>query len=97
MGGLSAPLPPSLSLAPGAIVRFEMLCNDRWLTYPVTFITQAGGMLRLRFEDMSLARRRELVSAIMGRADAWQPAGKPPSVNPLAALASLITASLSLF
>ncbi|HMP62541.1 MAG TPA: hypothetical protein PKA17_05560, partial [Phenylobacterium sp.] len=46
---------------------------------------------------MSLARRRELVSAIMGRADAWQPAGKPPSVNPLAALASLITASLSLF
>ncbi|MDP1987851.1 cellulose biosynthesis cyclic di-GMP-binding regulatory protein BcsB, partial [Phenylobacterium sp.] len=96
MGGFSAPEIGGAVTA-DTLVRTEILCGERWLALPIRVIQGSGPTFRAQFLEIPLDQRRELVAAVMGRADAWQPASKPPPANPLAALASILQASLSLF
>jgi cellulose synthase (UDP-forming) len=80
----------------GALQDVGVQCNGRWIAFAARKVAADGRLLRVQFLPMSIARRRELVCAIMGRADAWQPDAKPPTANPLASLLDLIRASLSI-
>ncbi|MDO8410065.1 MAG: UDP-forming cellulose synthase catalytic subunit [Phenylobacterium sp.] len=96
MGGFSAPAVGDAVTAE-SLARTEILCGDRWVNLPTKVVGPPGPTLRAQFLDIPLDQRRELVAAVMGRADAWQPASKPPPANPFAALLSILQASLSLF
>jgi cellulose synthase (UDP-forming) len=80
----------------GELVGAQLLCAGRWTQFPVHKVFADGQLMRVRFQPMPIAKRRELVAAIMGRADAWQPFGRPPKANPIASLLDLIRASLSI-
>jgi cellulose synthase (UDP-forming) len=74
----------------------QLLCGSTWTTFPARIAAVTGSTLRIQFKSMPITRHRELVVAVMGRADAWQPHGDPPSANPIASLIDLVRASASL-
>jgi cellulose synthase (UDP-forming) len=74
----------------------QLLCGAQWTAFPARIASVTGETLRVQFKPMPIARHRELVVAVMGRADAWQPHGAPPSANPIASLIDLMRASASL-
>ena len=79
----------------GALEEVQVQCGGRWVPFRARVVNADGKTLGVQFLSMPLARRRELVAAIMGRADAWQPRAKPPTANPIASLVDLVRASLS--
>jgi cellulose synthase (UDP-forming) len=74
----------------------QLLCGAQWTAFPARIASATDETLRIQFKPMPIARHRELVVAVMGRADAWQPHGAPPSANPVASLIDLMRASASL-
>jgi cellulose synthase (UDP-forming) len=74
----------------------QLLCGEQWTSFPARIASVTGSTLRVQFKPMPIAHHRELVVAVMGRADAWQPHGAPPSANPIASLIDLVRASASL-
>jgi cellulose synthase (UDP-forming) len=77
-------------------IEAQLLCGSQWTTFPARIASVTGGTLRIQFKPMPIAKHRELVVAVMGRADAWQPHAAPPSANPIASLIDLVRASASL-
>jgi cellulose synthase (UDP-forming) len=74
------------------LVDVQLLCGAQWTTFPARVASVTGSTLRLQFKPMPIAKHRELVVAVMGRADAWQPHAAPPSANPIASLIDLVRA-----
>ncbi|KQY93810.1 hypothetical protein ASD21_09470 [Caulobacter sp. Root1455] len=74
----------------------QLLCGSAWTTFPARIASVTGDTLRIQFRSMPIARHRELVVAVMGRADAWEPNAAAPSANPIASLIDLVRASASL-
>jgi cellulose synthase (UDP-forming) len=78
------------------IEEIDLLLKSGAITLPVTKISGDAESIRLRFEAMPLARRRELVRVVLARADAWiQPEYKQD--NPLISLGTIIRTVFELF
>ncbi|THB85083.1 UDP-forming cellulose synthase catalytic subunit [Pantoea allii] len=78
------------------IEEIDLLLKSGAITIPVSKISGDEESIRLRFEAMPLARRRELVRVVLARADAWiQPEYKQD--NPLISLGTIIRTVFELF
>ncbi|MSE16121.1 cellulose synthase, partial [Pantoea agglomerans] len=78
------------------IEEIDLLLKSGAITIPVSQISGDDESIRLRFEAMPLARRRELVRVVLARADAWiQPEYKQD--NPLISLGTIIRTVFELF
>jgi cellulose synthase (UDP-forming) len=78
------------------IEEIDLLLKSGTITIPVSKISGDDESIRLRFGDMPLSRRRELVRVVLARADAWiQPEYKQD--NPLVSLGTIIRTVFELF
>nr|WP_243453362.1 UDP-forming cellulose synthase catalytic subunit [Polymorphobacter multimanifer] len=81
MGGLSIQLPPGTSPHQQGITAVSMSMGDETLTLPATMLRMDDLLGRVIFLPMEPYQTRQLVRAVMGRADAWQLADPHPVVS----------------
>lgn len=78
------------------IEEIELLLQSGAILIPVKTIATDEESIRLMFEDISLARRRELVRVVLSRADAWIHPPKPQD-NPFRSLGTIMRCVFDLF
>ncbi|MCG8707080.1 UDP-forming cellulose synthase catalytic subunit [Brenneria sp. 4F2] len=78
------------------IEEVELLLHSGAVSIPVEIIDANDKILQLKFEDMPLSKRRELVRVVLTRADAWL-APPYPHDNPIKSLLGIIRCVLELF
>ncbi|WP_152608588.1 UDP-forming cellulose synthase catalytic subunit [Croceibacterium mercuriale] len=73
MGGLTALLPKDILVdtSTWAATHVSMPMAHETLTLPVQPVSLKNGTVRVRFPRLDLRQERQLVRAVMGRADAW--------------------------
>ncbi|CCP04888.1 cellulose synthase catalytic subunit [Erwinia amylovora Ea644] len=78
------------------IEAIDVILHSATISIPVQYIDAHDGIIRLQFEEMPLARRRELVRVVLSRADAWL---KPQQYqdNPLRSLLNIVRTVFELF
>ncbi|WP_422514997.1 UDP-forming cellulose synthase catalytic subunit [Sphingomonas sp. 3-13AW] len=94
LGGLSLTLPEGVSLSGRTVTDVALPMGDDMLTLPVETMRSRGSNAFLRFPELSPDCVRLLVRAVMGRADAWQPAAPHPTVSGFRSLAHITTIGL---
>ncbi len=70
MGGVAIRIPDGAN-PDDLIVGIVLPCGSRLVEFPVRAVNSRPGVAMLQFAPVSLSQRRDLVLAIMGRADAW--------------------------
>lgn len=95
MGGAQLDAPDNRH-AHDEIEEIDLLLKSGTITIPVSKISGDEETIRLRFGDMPLARRRELVRVVLARADAWI-APEYRQDNPLVSLTTIIRTVFELF
>ncbi len=78
------------------IEEIELLLQSGAILIPVKTIATDDESIRLMFEDIPLARRRELVRVVLSRADAWIHPPKPQD-NPFRSLGTIMRCVFDLF
>lgn len=73
MGGVAVMLPDGMRVTDTRVTHVELPCGSGTEVFPVEIMRNSGSNLGLRFLEMPLFLRRELVKAILGRSDAWTP------------------------
>ncbi|RKF23561.1 cellulose synthase catalytic subunit (UDP-forming) [Altericroceibacterium spongiae] len=87
LGGISCRLPDGFAVNDRRVTDISLPMGDEILTVPVATVQIDRGVARLRFEELDILRKRQLVRAVMGRADAWQ---RTAPYKPVSAIRSLI-------
>ena len=95
MGGLAAQLPKGFEINNRVVTHVSMPMCDDMLTLPVDTVRTDAGTVRLRFEELSMFQSRQLVRAVMGRADAWQQAQGHKPVSGLRSLRDIAIVALT--
>ena len=95
MGGLAAQLPKGFEINNRDVTHVSMPMGDDMLTLPVDTVRTDAGTVRLRFEKLSMFQSRQLVRAVMGRADAWQQAEGHAPVSGLRSLRDITVVALT--
>ncbi|WP_395337354.1 UDP-forming cellulose synthase catalytic subunit [Novosphingobium sp. BL-8H] len=90
MGGAALSLPAGQPLRDLAVSHITMAMGDEVLSIPVETLRTSGTNVYVRFEQLDVLAGRHLVRAVMGRADAWQPAGPNEQVHGIRSLADII-------
>lgn len=78
------------------IEEIELLLQSGAILIPVKTIATDEEFIRLMFDDIPLARRRELVRVVLSRADAWINPPKPQD-NPFRSLGTIMRCVFDLF
>ncbi|CAO98438.1 UDP-forming cellulose synthase catalytic subunit [Erwinia tasmaniensis] len=78
------------------IEAIDVILHSATISMPVQYIDAHDGVIRLQFEEMPLARRRELVRVVLSRADAWLNTSEYKD-NPLRSLLNIIRTVFELF
>jgi len=95
MGGVQLVTPDERYLDE-EIEEVEIQLSSGAESFPVSQISGDKERLRLQFENLPLAKRRELVRVVLCRADAWIGEEYPPD-NPLRSLVSIVRCVFELF
>ena len=95
MGGCRIAAPDDRHLK-DEIEEVELLLQSEAITIPVTTVTADESSIHLMFEEIPLARRRELVRVVLARADAWINPPKPQD-NPFRSLLTILRSVFELF
>ncbi|QDK35131.1 UDP-forming cellulose synthase catalytic subunit [Sphingomonas sp. IC081] len=90
MGGAALALPQGRPAGDNAVRHITMAMGDEVLSIPVETLRTTGDRAFVRFEQLDVLAGRHLVRAVMGRADAWQPASPHVQVTGLRSLADII-------
>lgn len=90
MGGAGILVPSDFALAGRTITHVSLPMGDEKLTIPVETIRIVGGQAYLRFQPLDMTLSRQLVRAVLGRADAWQPTAPRAPVSGLRSLWDII-------
>ncbi len=78
------------------IEAIDLMLQSGVISIPVGIIVAENGVIRLKFDEIPLSRRRELVRVVLSRADAWiKPEG--PKDKPLRSLLTIIRTVFELF
>lgn len=78
------------------IEAIDLMLQSGAISIPVSLIGAEEGVIRLKFDEIPLARRRELVRVVLSRADAWiKPEG--PKDKPLRSLVTIVRTVFELF
>ncbi|WP_419816881.1 UDP-forming cellulose synthase catalytic subunit [Glacieibacterium sp.] len=83
MGGLSVKLPVGTAVHERGISDISLPMGDETLTLPAAMIRMDGLLGRIIFQPLETEQLRQLVRAVMGRSDAWQPAHAHEAVSGL--------------
>ncbi len=94
MGGSAIALPKELPIQDRTITHVTMAMGDEVFSIPVETVRTDGVNAFVRFIKVDMLAARQLVRAVMGRADAWQPSGPHRAVAPLRSLADIIRVGL---
>ncbi|WP_312414468.1 UDP-forming cellulose synthase catalytic subunit [Pseudescherichia sp.] len=95
MGGCRVAVPDSRHLT-DEIEEIELQLQSGAISIPVKTIAADDTYVRLKFEDIPLSRRRELVRVVLSRADAWiQP--QRPQDNPFRSMLTIMRCVFDLF
>lgn len=94
MGGAGLSLPNDLPIKDRQVRHITMAMGDEVLSIPVETVRITETNAYVRFEELDQLAARHLVRAVMGRADAWQAAGKHETVSGLRSLADIITVDM---
>lgn len=78
------------------IEEIELLLHSGAITLPVQTVASDENAIRLMFNDIPLARRRELVRVVLARADAWIHPPKPQD-NPFRSMLTIVRCVFDLF
>ena len=95
MGGVAADLPEGVDLTGRDVTSLSIPMGDETLTLPVDIVRTDRGVARMRFEPLDQLQQRQLVRAIMGRADAWESSEKPAPVSGFRSLADIARVDLT--
>ena len=95
MGGCRIELPDERHLT-DEIEEVELLLQSGAISIPVKVVATDEEYIRLMFEEIPLARRRELVRVVLARADAWIQPPKPQD-NPFRSLLTIVRCVFDLF
>lgn len=80
----------------GHIKEIELLLNSGAVNLPVETVSADSHFIRLKFKDIPVLRRRELVRVVLARADAWLKPPKKPD-NPFRSLFTIMRCVFDLF
>jgi len=72
MGGIAIRGPERFDSNGRVVSHVGLRVRGQSFVLPVETVAVSGGLVRVRFSDLSLAEERRLAEALMGRADAWQ-------------------------
>ncbi|MFS2059647.1 UDP-forming cellulose synthase catalytic subunit [Kosakonia cowanii] len=95
MGGCRIVAPDDRHLN-DAIEEIELLLHSGAIALPVQTVASDESAIRLMFNDIPLARRRELVRVVLARADAWINPPKPQD-NPFRSMLTIVRCVFDLF
>lgn len=95
MGGCRIVAPDDRHLK-DEIEEIELLLHSGAIALPVQTIASDEKAIRLMFNDIPLARRRELVRVVLARADAWIHPPKPQD-NPFRSMLTIVRCVFDLF
>ncbi|MBQ0760936.1 MAG: UDP-forming cellulose synthase catalytic subunit [Zhongshania sp.] len=82
---------------PSGVECVELIYHKRRVVLPVVLIKGDDKYLRLQFDDLDTEQRRQLVSIVMGREDAWLADQEYPADNPLRSFWAMLRCILGLF
>jgi len=95
MGGVQVTAPDNRHET-DVIEAIDLMLQSGAISIPVSTIGADDGVIRLKFDEIPLSRRRELVRVVLSRADAWiKPEG--PKDRPLRSLVTIIRTVFELF
>jgi cellulose synthase (UDP-forming) len=95
MGGCRIVAPDDRHLS-DEIEEIELLLHSGAIALPVQTVASDESAIRLMFNDIPLARRRELVRVVLARADAWIHPPKPQD-NPFRSMLTIVRCVFDLF
>ncbi|AZI85711.1 UDP-forming cellulose synthase catalytic subunit [Kosakonia sp. CCTCC M2018092] len=95
MGGCRIVAPDDRHLK-DEIEEIELLLHSGAIALPVQTVASDENAIRLMFNDIPLARRRELVRVVLARADAWIHPPKPQD-NPFRSMLTIVRCVFDLF
>ncbi|WP_367164671.1 UDP-forming cellulose synthase catalytic subunit [Kosakonia cowanii] len=95
MGGCRIVAPDDRHLK-DEIEEIELLLHSGAIALPVQTVASDESAIRLMFNDIPLARRRELVRVVLARADAWINPPKPQD-NPFRSMLTIVRCVFDLF
>ncbi|MEP9401629.1 UDP-forming cellulose synthase catalytic subunit [Sphingomonas sp. VNH70] len=94
MGGLAIAAPRDVVLRDREVTHVALPMGDEMLTLPVRLQRMGKQVLNLQFRELDVLQQRQLVRAVMGRSDAWQPAGPLAPVSTLQSLGDIVKVDL---
>jgi len=90
MGGAAVTLPREMPVRDLKVTHITLAMGDETLAVPVETVRSVAGASYLRFRPMDMTASRQLVRAVMGRADAWQLPAPHPVVSGLRSIGDII-------
>ncbi|EGD59978.1 putative cellulose synthase [Novosphingobium nitrogenifigens DSM 19370] len=90
MGGAAIVLPAEVTAKDLQVTHIALAMGDEVLSLPVDTVRAQGGRAYLRFKPLDMMASRQLVRAVMGRADAWQLEAPHPVVSGTSSLADIV-------
>lgn len=94
-GGIAVRLPADMDLTGHMVSSISIPMGDETLTLPVESVRNDHGVVRLRFQELDQLHTRQLVRAVMGRADAWERAGRPKPVSGFQSVRDILAVNLA--
>jgi len=94
MGGLAITAPPGVTLADREVTHVALPMGDEILTLPVQTQRVDKNMATMRFLELDMLQLRQLVRAVMGRNDAWEPEAPRAPISTLRSLRDILVVDL---
>jgi len=95
LGGLAARLPAGFDASNRVVTDISLPMGDEKLTVPVDMIRTDKDIARVRFGTLDELLSRQLVRAVMGRADAWQRTEPYPAASALRSLKDILKVDMT--
>ncbi|WP_157220063.1 UDP-forming cellulose synthase catalytic subunit [Flavisphingomonas formosensis] len=95
MGGLAIKLPPRFEFKDRIVTDVGVETGGGLFTLPVETIAMSGDRARIKFKPLSISDQKQLVKAMMGRADSWQPELHEEGVGGFRSVFDIIRVDLS--
>ncbi len=90
MGGVAIAIPTDFPLRDRRVSHVSLPMGDEKLTIAVDTVRFDRGEVNLRFQELDAVAARQLVRAVLGRADAWEPEAPRRPVSALRSLGDII-------
>ena len=97
MAATTIRLPDGFDLDGRTVSDIEMPSGPHIGVFPVELLDVEGKTMRLKFKEMPLYQRRDLVRTVFGRADAWTPHFEDMKETPSSAILDLFRAGFGVF